>query len=218
MILSKVQRDALSEIINMGFGRAANALSILVKKRVVLQTPEANVFPVEQLRQAFTIFEDRKISTVHQSFQGGISGDMALLIDNESAAGLIDMVRHEEVTKRSVSEQDREDLMEIGNILLNAFCGSFGNFLNLSITFSIPHLYQASVDDLIQTLTGDRKDIQYAVVVKVHFNLAQGSVEGYVVILMGLQSLEELFHSLVTEGFITEDVGSIDEQHHSDYA
>lgn len=207
MILTKVQQDALSEIINMGFGRAANALSILVKKRVVLQTPEANVYPIEQLHEAFSIFESRQITTVRQSFRGGISGDMALLIENESATGLIDMVRQEEIIRRPINARDQEDLIEIGNILLNAFCGSFGNFLNISITFSTPQLYQVVVDDLIHTLMGERKDIQFAVVVKVHFNLAQGTVEGYVVILMGLSSLEELFRSMVTEGYLSESNG-----------
>lgn len=204
MILSKVQRDALSEIINLGFGRAANALSILVKKRVVLQTPEADVFPISQLAQAFSIFEGRKISTVHQAFHGGISGDMALLIESESATGLIDMVRQDTVVKRQITKSDQDDLLEIGNILLNAFCGSFGNFLNLSVTFSIPSLYQVTVDELIQKLLGNNSEIQYAVVVKVHFNLAQGSVEGYVVILMGLSSLEELFRSMSEQGFLPE--------------
>jgi chemotaxis protein CheC len=204
VILSKTQKDALSEIINMGFGRAANALSILVKKRVVLQTPEANVFPISQLGQAFSVFEGRRISTVHQAFQGGITGDMALLIESESATGLIDMVRQDMVVKRQLNNSDQEDLLEIGNILLNAFCGSFGNFLSLSVTFSIPTLYQVTVDELMQTLLGNNKEIQYAVVVKVHFNLAQGSVEGYVVILMGLSSLEELFRSMTEQGFMPE--------------
>ncbi len=200
-----MQRDALSELINMGFGRAANALSLMVKKRVILQAPEANVYPISQLRQAFSFFQDLDFSTVHQPFQGGISGEMALLIDNDSAAGLVDMVKHEKVNKRALSDADREDLIEIGNILLNAFCGSFGNFLNLSITFSIPHYYQVGVDNLLDTLVGTRKDIQYAVVVKVHFNLAEGSVDGYVVILMGLASLQELFSSMNAEGYLLED-------------
>ena len=208
MILTAVQQDALSEIINLGFGRAANALSILVKKRVVLKTPEANIFPIEQLHQAFTVFEHQEVTTVRQSFQGGISGDMALLIENESAAGLINMVRQEDVTKRSLSEQDQKDLIEIGNILLNAFCGSFGNFLNISIMFSIPQLYQADIHEVIDLLLGEnQQEIQFAVVVKVHFNLAQGSVEGYVVILMGLSSLEELFRAMITEGFLSEAEG-----------
>lgn len=204
MVLSKIQQDALSEIINMGFGRAANALSILVKKRVVLQTPEANVFPIAELHKAFSIFGNQGITTIRQSFYGGISGDMALLIENQSATGLIDMVRESELVKRSITEQDQNDLLEIGNILLNAFCGSFGNFLNISIVFSIPEFYQGDIQNVIDTLMGESKEIQYAVVVKVHFNLAQGSVEGYVVILMGLSSLEGLFRGMVEQGFLSE--------------
>jgi chemotaxis protein CheC len=45
MILNSLELDALSELINIGFGRAASALSALVGQRVLLEAPQVNILP-----------------------------------------------------------------------------------------------------------------------------------------------------------------------------
>jgi chemotaxis protein CheC len=201
MLINQDQKDALSELINIGFGRAANALSILVRTRVILQAPEADVYPVSEIKNAFSIFGAGDIGSVYQVFRGSISGTMALLMDLDSAAALVDMTQGEKVSPRKIDKSDREDLAEIGNILLNAFCGSFSNLLSLSVTYSTPEYYQSPVEGQVDFLTKNEQEIQYAVVVKVRFHLVEGSVEGYVIILMGVPSLEALFSAIQREGY-----------------
>jgi chemotaxis protein CheC len=52
MELNSAQRDALVELLNIGFGRAASALSQLTGQRVLLEVPQISVQPVELLDTA----------------------------------------------------------------------------------------------------------------------------------------------------------------------
>ena len=49
MELTAVQRDALTELINIGFGRAAASLSRLTGYRVLLDVPSVSIHPMERL-------------------------------------------------------------------------------------------------------------------------------------------------------------------------
>ena len=52
MELTTVQQDALIELLNIGFGRAASALSELTGHRVVLEVPEVSIHSVAALSAA----------------------------------------------------------------------------------------------------------------------------------------------------------------------
>jgi chemotaxis protein CheC len=96
-------------------------------------------------------------------------------------------------------------LVETGNILLNAFMGSFGNLLRVHITFTVPHLRQEYLREILTTLGSNNQDIEYALVVRIQFHLTQGDISGYVIIVMGISSIETLVHAMRAEGFLIED-------------
>ena len=52
MELTTIQQDALIELLNIGFGRAAAALSELTGHRVVLEVPEVSIHPIAALAPA----------------------------------------------------------------------------------------------------------------------------------------------------------------------
>ncbi len=202
MIMTPEQQDALSELINMGFGRAANALSILVGQRVLLEAPQVNVYPLREMEKALYFLSGREMTTVHQVFNGKLSGDIMLLMDTESATVLLDLLSGGSGSPHPMTSVDRDTMIETGNILLNAFIGSFGNLLNVHISFAVPHLRVESIRHMLNTLTIDRIEVEYALIVRIHFRLTEGEVSGYVVIIMGIQSLEALFDAMKTEGYI----------------
>ena len=79
MELTAVQQDALVELLNIGFGRAAASLSQLTGHRVVLEVPEVSVHPISELSSALRVVVAKEIASVHQIFSGPVAGD-ALLI------------------------------------------------------------------------------------------------------------------------------------------
>lgn len=202
MLLNSDERDALNEIINIGFGRAANALSMLVNQRVLLQAPQSDIYPLSELENALSHLEGGDLINVHQFFRGKLSGDAMLLMDLDSATMLVDMLEGGQGVPAAISANHREALVETGNIVLNAFIGSFGNLLKVHITFTVPHLKLESLSELLTSLTVDQQVVEYALVVRIQFRLVQGDVSGFVLIIMGIQSLETLLKVMRSEGYL----------------
>ena len=60
MHLSPEQMDTLTEMVNIGFGRAAASLSALVRQRIVLRAPEIALYPLEDLHHQLNFLECMK--------------------------------------------------------------------------------------------------------------------------------------------------------------
>ena len=52
MKLTALQQDALVELLNIGFGRAAASLSQLTGHRVLLEVPQVTIHPIDELGEA----------------------------------------------------------------------------------------------------------------------------------------------------------------------
>jgi chemotaxis protein CheC len=202
MDLTPQQKDALIELINIGFGRAASALSILVGQRVIIEAPSVELFPLINLKEALERLSDGEVTSVHQVFSGRISGTAMLLMDTSSSAALIDLLAGGSGEAAVLSEVDRETMQETGNILLNAFTGSFGNLLQVHISFTVPRVHFDSLRKMLHTITIDQLELEYALVVQVNFTLTGGNISGFVVIVMGIQSMESLLEAMRSAGYI----------------
>ena len=86
----------------------------------------------------------------------------------------------------------REVLTEVGNILLNACIGTFGNILKVPMSFAVPDIDVASLRSVVEKLIAGGDGMRYALVVTAGFRLRDASVTGYVVIVLTVQSLTTL--------------------------
>jgi chemotaxis protein CheC len=203
MELNSEQQDALCELVNIGFGRAASALSILVGQRVLIEAPSISLYQLSELDQVLQALAKGEITSVHQMFSGQISGTAMLLMDAGSSTALVDLLSGSPVIEdRNSRSTDREAMQETGNILLNAFTGSFGNLLQVRISFTVPRVHYSTLRNMIDSLMIDQYELEYALVVRVNFKLMGGNVSGYVVIVMGIQSISELLDAMRAAGYI----------------
>lgn len=194
--LTTAQHDALVELLNIGFGRAAASLSQLTGHRVVLEVPHVSVHPIAALDTALSTLVTQEIATVHQIFSGPVAGDALLILGHEAAGTLKELLTDEAALPLSVDASAREILTEVGNILLNACLGSFGNLLNVQVSFSVPHLNLDTLRGLLRSLLINREGLQYALVVHAGFRLRDAEVTGYLVIVLSVTSLDRLLRSL----------------------
>lgn len=196
MELNQTQQDALIELLNIGFGRAAAALSELTGHRVLLEVPQVSVHPMNELNQALRTVLDDQVATVHQIFSGVVAGD-ALLILNHSAAGMLkELLTNEPPLPLPIDASAREVLTEVGNILLNACLGTFGNILQVQVTFSVPHLNLDTLHEVMKSLLVNREGLRYALVVHAGFKLRDAEVTGYLVIVLSVASLDRLLRAV----------------------
>lgn len=196
MKLTERQSDALSELINIAFARTGAALSELTGHRVVLNPPAVAVYRTEELRGALAKFVPGDIASIHQVFAGPVAGDALLLLNYAGAVHLTDLLTDEETPSAFLDESAREVLTEVGNILLNACLGMFGNLLNVHVTFSVPRLHLESLDELIASTTSDKREMHYALVVYTAFQIRDSSVKGFLVIVLSVESLDRLIQEV----------------------
>jgi chemotaxis protein CheC len=194
--LTERQSDALSELINIAFARTGAALSELTGHRVLLDPPEVAVYRTEQLSVALAKFVPGDVASIHQVFAGPVAGDALLLLNYAGAVQLTDLLTDEHKSSNYLDESAREVLTEVGNILLNACLGMFGNLLNVHVTFSVPRLHLETLDELIASTTTDKTEMHYALVVYTAFQIRDSSVKGFLVIVLSVGSLDRLIHEV----------------------
>src|SRR6188768_4137187 len=196
MELTLGQREALIELLNIGFGRAAASLSELTGHRVLLEVPQVSVHPIDELTRTLRLVLDDQIASVHQIFAGPVAGD-ALLILNHTAAGMLkELLTNEPPLPLPIDASAREVLTEVGNILLNACLGTFGNILQVQVSFSVPHLNLDTLHDVMKSLLVNREGLRYALVVHAGFKLRDAEVKGYLVIVLSVSSLDRLIRAV----------------------
>ena len=119
MELTKPQLDALTELINIGYGRAASALSELTGRRINLDVPKVAVHPIDEISRALHSVLSGEVASVHQVFSGPVSGNALLLLDHKAALLLNSLLLDTPMHPRRLQAAEREALTEVGNIVLN---------------------------------------------------------------------------------------------------
>lgn len=198
--LSEGRKDALQEVINIAFHRAAYALSELTERRIELRAPEIHILSVQELGDFLSKLIGNDIVLVNQFFQGSISGNALLIMNPQSALTLIELVTKEKKLPR-LDESDKEVILEIGNILLNAYVGTLGNFLEGNIAFFVPNIRVETVGIMVKSLSFKGEHLHHAIAVVTEFVVKEANIIGCVVTILGVTSLEklvELFDSFLS--------------------
>jgi chemotaxis protein CheC len=192
MELTEAHQDALTELINIGYGRAAASLSQLTRRRISLEAPQVAIYDIETAIKVLREFMSGEVASVHQVFSGVVSGQAMLLLDRSAAVTLNSLLLGDAAAPGDLRQAEREVLTEIGNILLNACLGVFGNVLRVQMTFSVPHFHSDSVEDILRTANVQQKGLEYALVIHTRFHVATSNVTGYLMVILGVTSLSRL--------------------------
>ena len=196
MNLSTRQQDALKELLNIGFGRAGASLSQLTGHRVLLDVPAVSIHPIAELRTALGNVITEDVASVHQIFSGPVGGDALLILDHGGAGVLKQLLTDEAPLPLQIDASGREVLTEVGNILLNACLGTFGNLLDVQVSFSIPHLSLDTLQGVLQSLLVNREGMRYGLLVHAGFRLRDAEVTGFLIIVLSVASLDRLLRAV----------------------
>lgn len=190
MILTDDQKDAVSELVNIAFARTAAALSELTGNRVELSVPEVSAHPIADLLPALGRFARGDVATVHQIFGGPVSGDAFLLLDVNGASRLVELLTDAGAPTGQMGASAKEVLAEVGNILLNACLGVFGDLLQVRFTFAVPRLHLEALGSMLGSLVIDRNELRHALLVGARFGVKASEVTGCMVLVLGITSLD----------------------------
>ena len=201
MNVEQLDRDALTELFNIGLHRAAASLSELTGQRIIVDLPRLWICPIEETHARLVDLLDGDLATVHQIFKGTVTGDAVLVLDYESAARLAALMTDGGVALGGRLDQSaREVLAEVGNVILSSCLSSFGDMLQVSVTFSVPRMHVESLEGLLRSLRVESEDLSFALLAATRFRLTEGEVGGYLIIAVGMSSLSLIARALEARG------------------
>ena len=202
LALSELERDALTEIVNIGVSRAASSLRKMINDQVLLSVPSIEV--VSQ-RRAAGLISERVVSelvAVRQDFEGPFSGRALLIFPETNSLELVRAVAGGELSLQEVLDLEQEALAETGNIILNSCLATMANMLKRSLTMTIPEVLRgtgASLFEITETSEG------LVLFLYIDFAVRSRDIRGYIAMILDLPSLQTLKELL--EEFIARVVG-----------
>jgi chemotaxis protein CheC len=168
----------------------------LTRQRIILSAPQVELHSIDQVKHALGHMLKGEVASVQQVFSGAVSGHALLLISREGADILTGLLVDEKTTVAEGRAARREALAEMGNIILQGSMGVCGNLLQVHVSFSVPSLALESVDDLLSSIIVNERELQFALLVRTRFELLEGQVSGYLVVILGVTSFSTLLQEV----------------------
>ena len=199
-LFSPDEHDLIVELMNLGVGRAASALSQLVNDEVLLSVPQLEFISTARARNAFHQELPACLAGVSQDFEGFINGRAALLFPEARSLELVNAMLGETLSADEISELEQETLAELGNILLNHCLATLANQLKQQVQTDIPRAFSLHADELPDALILPSTDPENSLVMLVHinFSLRQSELRGYLAFIIDLRSADTFINALRT--------------------
>ncbi|RYF92504.1 MAG: chemotaxis protein CheX [Caulobacteraceae bacterium] len=214
VVLSELEHDALTELVNIGVSRAASSLRNMVGEQVTLSVPSVEVV---SRKAAATLIQEREAGSlvaVRQDFSGAFSGRALLIFPEANSLALVQAVTGDELSPADAAAMESEALTETGNVVLNGCLATMANMLKRPLTMALPHVIRGD-GELFFELSAREDDQGVVLFLYINFSISGRDIRGYIAMLMDLPSLQAL-RVLIAE-FIervmgAEDLGQLGQQ------
>ncbi len=192
--ISPASLDVLRELMNIGVGRAARAISELSGREVALRVLEVALLDLADRHQLADLGGqiNRRVS---QSFRGGLAGYALFALNRPGAVRLARLLLDKAEDDVAFDELEQSALLELGNIVIGSALGMLASELKVTLRYDLPQLQLQGVDT-VSDLFADLADTRHmhALVMRASLSLREDKVNGYLIILFpepGLKTLAD---------------------------
>ncbi len=189
-------KDALTEVVNIGIGRAASILSSMSRAPVGLQVPELQILPLEEVVRSIADRWNEKLVSVRMDFDGSFTGRTDLIFPSDSAAALVKALVGDVGPDLDLDTLRVATLTEVGNVVINGVLGSIGNVLNENLQYSVPDTREESAERLFSNRDGVGGEQPYAILARTGFTVDDLRLSGEIVIIFDVGSIHSLVGAL----------------------
>ena len=201
-MLGEMQKDVLTEVVNIAIGRSAALLSEMTGRKVELSVPYIDFLTIQDVEPSiFSQIAVDKGHVISSSIKFGteFKGKAFLLFPARQAKLLVGLCLGDSADDTVINDKDLLDtdfdvLMEISNVILNAIMGGLGNFLESKLIYSLPE-----IEMLFVSAEGQRVLLQeqlYVLVLQAKLSLADKQFEGTILIALSLNSAAQLIRRI----------------------
>lgn len=196
MDITDDQHDALTEILNIAIGRAANSLNQMVKEEIVLSIPEIGFLGHDEAVAAYQDLIQGQISAIKQRFESSFSGDALLIFPERQSLTLVQHILGDLVDKAGMTELELETMSEVGNVVLNACLSSLADQLQTPINSSLPEYLSKSLQSIFRDSLGNMPSEMHVLIVKVNFRTQHSEISGYIMLIVDILSANTFLHEI----------------------
>lgn len=189
--LSDLQLDALTEIFNIGAGRAAASLSEIVGDEVKLSVPSIQLYQSSEINADALSLNSTRLGAVKQRFSGPFDADAMLLFTEDRALEIVHDMMNSQVSIKEVAEFEQEAMCELGNIILNACLSSMADMLDLILHSSLPAYSVGTTEIVLQQIVSEA-DHPLVLVLHIDLTIEKHHSQGCLVFLLSSSSLQKL--------------------------
>lgn len=197
MLFTEEQRDYLEEVMNIGAGNAATALSQFLQCEVDLDLPKLYVLP---LAKVSGIFRDpsEPVLCVKMGVVGEVLGEMFLIVPDDEKKNLIKLARKTLTSLPAKSALvDTSIFEEIGNIMAGVFLTAIHDFSKLNIYHTVPSMAIDMVQSLLdESITRLSRGAQEIIIIENELMVDGGRVRMLLVIVPVLEFIKTLIGSM----------------------
>lgn len=194
--LQELERDALTEIVNIGVSRAATNLRKMVGDQVQLSVPSIEILGQTRAVRLISEREIPPLIAIRQDFSGAFSGRALLIFPETNSLQLVRAVAGDELSMDQVAAIEDEALAETGNIILNSCLATMANMLKRSLTLTVPQVLRgdgASLFGIQKEGVPEAGAIDGLVLfLYIDFSIRRRDIRGYIAMVMDLPALSTL--------------------------
>ena len=188
--------DIIREVINIGSGEAAVALSSILGSRILIKVPEISILTIPEV-EPFIQREMRSLGVyISQDFNGPFRGKALLCYTRDCSRTLLEQLTGQPAVTTHLSEAEESTLQEIGNILMVSCLTTIADMIDGRILFQIPQVTEGVSDTFFAHLVGELNGYDRAVLTKNKLSVQDQEIDGYLFVMLGVSDFERLVERL----------------------
>lgn len=190
-VLSDLEVDALTELVNLGISEAAHSLAKMVQEEVILSVPKVTLLARDEAIKVLDKRESKTLVAVHQVFEGDITGRVLLIFPEARSLELVRAVIGRDLSIEEIIELEQEALAETGNVILNGCLATMANQLQRSLKISLPEVIRGESAEFFN-LQPPPEAGDTVMFIYINFAVRLRKIDGYIAMLMDLPSLASM--------------------------
>jgi chemotaxis protein CheC len=192
MNLTEAQRDALTEIINIGTNKAGRQLSVLLDDTIDMVVPKVELVDYAELAKLLGIAQGEEVVCIRQQVEGAITGQILLLFHSEESRQLVHTLIEplqpfSSGTEIDIRHFEYEAMTEIGNIIISSCATAMSDFLGRAVRLNIPTYNEGPLDNVLSQVVE-----QHALLIRTSLHAVRRDVNGTLIITLSIADLNTL--------------------------
>lgn len=201
--LSEAQLDFIKEMMNVGAGNAATALTKMLQCKIDVKIPGVHAFAVSQVPSLLTD-PSQPVACVSMSMVGEVTGGLFFIVPDDQKTALIRLAERATGMQNSKprvhipKSDDLSVLTEIGSILAGVYLTAIHDFCKLNICHTVPRIgidmIQSLLDESLATISREVEEI--IIVVNNFIPVEEDRINSFLLVIPSPQSVKTLVDSI----------------------